>query len=221
MAAAGAPLRAIQEWMGHCDYTTTLIYADYAPDPSQGTAWAERAFGLGIDPARTRIPIRARDVDCLCSIKSDKGTRPDRHRSNRPQGAVLQPGSMEVILWQRLAPNTRRRVGLRICWLEIQPQFGDWRIGKVCQVCGGGDQHRCRVGRNGSQRTRRAVSSSVFARATSHARTSLAERFRTGNTGSARYVSGRCQTNLTGVSISHGSVRSASGGSESRRTYLS
>jgi integrase len=45
MAAAGAPLRAIQEWMGHCDYTTTLIYADYAPDPSQGTVWAERAFG--------------------------------------------------------------------------------------------------------------------------------------------------------------------------------
>lgn len=45
MAAAGAPLRAIQEWMGHRDYTTTLIYADYAPDPSQGTVWAERAFG--------------------------------------------------------------------------------------------------------------------------------------------------------------------------------
>src|SRR5439155_4979677 len=45
MAAAGAPLRAIQEWMGHRDFTTTLIYADYAPDPSQGTAWAERAFG--------------------------------------------------------------------------------------------------------------------------------------------------------------------------------
>ena len=46
MAAAGAPLRAIQEWMGHCDYATTLIYADYAPDPSQGTVWAERAFGV-------------------------------------------------------------------------------------------------------------------------------------------------------------------------------
>ena len=45
MAAAGAPLRAIQEWMGHSDYATTLIYADYAPDPSQGTVWAERAFG--------------------------------------------------------------------------------------------------------------------------------------------------------------------------------
>jgi integrase len=45
MAAAGAPLRAIQEWMGHSDYRTTSIYADYAPDPSQGARYAARAFG--------------------------------------------------------------------------------------------------------------------------------------------------------------------------------
>ena len=45
MAAAGAPLRALQEWMGHRDYYTTSIYADYAPDPSQGAAFAARAFG--------------------------------------------------------------------------------------------------------------------------------------------------------------------------------
>ena len=38
MAAAGAPLRAIQEWMGHSDYRTTSIYADYAPDPSGARA---------------------------------------------------------------------------------------------------------------------------------------------------------------------------------------
>jgi len=44
MAAAGAPLRAIQEWMGHANYQTTLAYADYAPDPSHGTLWAQRAF---------------------------------------------------------------------------------------------------------------------------------------------------------------------------------
>jgi hypothetical protein len=31
MAAAGVPLRTLQEWMGHRDITTTLIYADYAP----------------------------------------------------------------------------------------------------------------------------------------------------------------------------------------------
>jgi len=45
MAAAGAPLRALQEWMGHKDYATTAIYADFAPDPTQGARLAEVAFG--------------------------------------------------------------------------------------------------------------------------------------------------------------------------------
>ena len=45
MATAGAPMRAIQEWLGHSDLRTTLIYADYALDPNQGALYAERAFG--------------------------------------------------------------------------------------------------------------------------------------------------------------------------------
>jgi integrase len=45
MAAAGAPLRAIQEWMGHSDYRTTCIYADYAPDPTGAARYAAVAFG--------------------------------------------------------------------------------------------------------------------------------------------------------------------------------
>lgn len=45
-ASAGAPIRAIQAWMGHQSFQTTLIYADYAPDPSMGVLWAERAFSL-------------------------------------------------------------------------------------------------------------------------------------------------------------------------------
>jgi integrase len=44
MAAAGAPLRSIQEWMGHRDHRTTLIYADYAPDQTQGGRYAALAF---------------------------------------------------------------------------------------------------------------------------------------------------------------------------------
>ncbi len=31
MAAAGVPMRTLQEWMGHRDFKTTMIYADYAP----------------------------------------------------------------------------------------------------------------------------------------------------------------------------------------------
>jgi integrase len=44
MAAAGVPLRTLQEWMGHRDYSTTLVYADYAPDPTGAAALIERAF---------------------------------------------------------------------------------------------------------------------------------------------------------------------------------
>jgi len=49
MAAAGVPMRTLQEWMGHRDFKTTLIYADYMP--------AEREADLVDRHSRGRGPI--------------------------------------------------------------------------------------------------------------------------------------------------------------------
>ena len=46
MAGAGVALRTLQEWMGHRDFKTTLIYADYQPS-DQEAELVERAFGRG------------------------------------------------------------------------------------------------------------------------------------------------------------------------------
>jgi integrase len=43
MAAQGVPMGALQEMMGHRDFKTTLIYADYAPSAREAE-WVEAAF---------------------------------------------------------------------------------------------------------------------------------------------------------------------------------
>jgi hypothetical protein len=43
MAAAGVPMRTLQEWMGHRNFKTTLIYADYMP-PEREADLVDRAF---------------------------------------------------------------------------------------------------------------------------------------------------------------------------------
>lgn len=45
MAAAGTPMRTLQEWMGHRSIQTTEIYADFSPDDEFGRALTNRAFG--------------------------------------------------------------------------------------------------------------------------------------------------------------------------------
>jgi hypothetical protein len=45
-AAAGVPMRTLQEWMGHADHATTLIYADYSPGGHE-LDMIERAFVRG------------------------------------------------------------------------------------------------------------------------------------------------------------------------------
>ena len=44
MAAAGVPMRVLQEWMGHRDISTTQRYADYAPSQHESDLM-ERAWG--------------------------------------------------------------------------------------------------------------------------------------------------------------------------------
>ena len=43
MAAEGVPMRVLQEMMGHRDFKTTLIYADYSPSEHEAE-WVEQAF---------------------------------------------------------------------------------------------------------------------------------------------------------------------------------
>jgi hypothetical protein len=52
MAAAGVSMRTLQEWLGHRDYATTLIYADYQPDTREAEL-VERASPLVRTPKRT------------------------------------------------------------------------------------------------------------------------------------------------------------------------
>ena len=50
-------MRTLQEWMGHRDYKTTLIYADYAPIAHEREL-VERAFGGPSPDAATDAPPR-------------------------------------------------------------------------------------------------------------------------------------------------------------------
>ncbi len=53
MAAQGVPMRVLQEMMGHRDFKTTLIYADYAPSAREAE-WVEQAFAGQADRVATR-----------------------------------------------------------------------------------------------------------------------------------------------------------------------
>jgi integrase len=61
MAAAGVPLRTIQEWMGHADFKTTEIYAEYAPSRNEA-ALVDRAFGAAFSLDETAVMSAATGV---------------------------------------------------------------------------------------------------------------------------------------------------------------
>jgi integrase len=51
MAAAGVPMRTLQEWMGHKHISTTERYADYAPRATEGE-WISAAFAPAAGTSR-------------------------------------------------------------------------------------------------------------------------------------------------------------------------
>jgi integrase len=66
MAAAGVPMRTVQEWMGHRDYQTTLRYADYAPSLHEAAlveaAFAPRGINRASNGAKPSEPTRAQSA---------------------------------------------------------------------------------------------------------------------------------------------------------------
>ena len=54
MAAAGVPMRTLQEWMGHRDLATTQIYADYAPNAREAEMVAAAFVRDGVADLATR-----------------------------------------------------------------------------------------------------------------------------------------------------------------------
>jgi integrase len=55
LAAQGVPMRTLQEMMGHRDFKTTLIYADYAPSAHEA-GWIEAAFAPQADALAIQAP---------------------------------------------------------------------------------------------------------------------------------------------------------------------
>jgi hypothetical protein len=50
MADAGVPMRTLQKWLGHRDFATSLIYADYQPSTREADL---------VDDAFRRVKIDA------------------------------------------------------------------------------------------------------------------------------------------------------------------
>jgi integrase len=80
MAAAGVPMRTVQEWMGHRDLQTTLIYADYVPNAGE-VAMVDRAF------ASTPQPDPAQ-ASALASCGADRQSPASATKSRRVASAA-------------------------------------------------------------------------------------------------------------------------------------
>jgi integrase len=93
IAAAGVPMRALQEWMGHRDYRTTLIYADYEPGDEE-SGLVDAAFS-GESPAKKDRPGshgKQRFSRLRSSLAARRAIRDQRYPARRAQPPEPDPG---------------------------------------------------------------------------------------------------------------------------------
>jgi integrase len=73
MAAAGVPMRTLQEWLGHRDFATTMIYADYQPGEREAEL-VERAFASRDTFGDTKLSETGRNSATPASLSGAENT---------------------------------------------------------------------------------------------------------------------------------------------------
>ena len=114
MAAAGVPMRTLQEWMGHRDQSTTQRYADYAPSSREAEMVAAAFERQSRARPRVRRPRRNFPAARRWCFPGKATARSRRHQMERHvaanpaprrvKNAWSRPGGESV----RLAAATRR-----------------------------------------------------------------------------------------------------------------
>lgn len=90
--AAGVPMRVLQEWMGHRDYRTTLIYADYEPgDEESGLVDAAFCAGSPAEKERPRSRAKQRMSRLRKSFTARRSSQGQQHPTQRPQPPERAP----------------------------------------------------------------------------------------------------------------------------------
>ena len=82
MAAAGVPMRTLQEWMGHRDFATTLIYADYQPGAHEA-GLVDEAFGTQLIPEAPAEPQKTARLQGAFRRRSSAAGGTRTHTSRR------------------------------------------------------------------------------------------------------------------------------------------
>jgi Phage integrase family len=181
MAAAGAPLRTLQGWVGHPGLQDDGGLRRLRPGPSQGAAWAERAFGAadptdqpaigggyqsGTNPGVT--PVNSEQLrSALKSQERLSATRSRELRNRRSEVRILSgalPDSADHAHLQRLRYRRAEAEFVARKLVSDSGRFsgdifgdpsgygGDIEVNRLVQTGSSGDDVRHRTGAHPARR---------------------------------------------------------------------